>query len=62
MAADEEAVGLFLKKKIRFFQIQKVIEKVITSHRRRPLAGLDDIFGWQEWAKDKARSIASRLN
>ncbi|MBN2120660.1 MAG: 1-deoxy-D-xylulose-5-phosphate reductoisomerase [Candidatus Omnitrophica bacterium] len=58
VASDEEAVSLFLEGKISFLEISKIIEKVIASHRAKDLNGLEDVFLWQAWAKDKVRQIA----
>jgi len=61
VAADEEAVNLYLEGKIGFCNIYELVKKVIDSHRPERVKCLDDIFFWEAWAKDKVRRIASRF-
>jgi 1-deoxy-D-xylulose-5-phosphate reductoisomerase len=58
-AADEEAVNMYLDKKIRFTEIPKVIEKIMARHKNRSGDGLtiDEVMRAGEWAKEEARSI-----
>lgn len=58
-AADEEAVQCYLDGRIRFSDIPKVIEKVLSRHKN--ISGqnpsLRDILDAVEWAKEEARAI-----
>lgn len=55
-AANEEAVGLFLKEKIKFVDIPKVIETVMTQHNivKNPI--IDDIMEVDLWARQIIRN------
>ena len=50
-AANEEAVGLFLKEKIKFVDIPKVIETVMTQHNIVKNPTIDDIMEVDLWAR-----------
>ena len=52
-AADEEAVEAFLKGKIGFLSIYKVVEKVVLRHTIVKNPSLQDILQADEWAQDK---------
>jgi 1-deoxy-D-xylulose-5-phosphate reductoisomerase len=58
-AADEEAVQNYLDGKITFYEIPKVIEKVISRHKKAKSAGLSlgDVVDAGEWAREEARAI-----
>jgi 1-deoxy-D-xylulose-5-phosphate reductoisomerase len=49
--ANEAAVALFLKEKIGFCDIPKLIEKVMTAHNVNTSACLDDIIEVDKWAR-----------
>jgi len=53
-AADEIAVDLFLKNKIRFNDIASIIEKVLERHQNTPNPNLADILAADEWARVEA--------
>lgn len=54
-AADEEAVDAFLKGKLDFPGIYKVVEKVILRHRIVELPSMRDILEADCWARQEAR-------
>ena len=58
-SADEEAVQSYLDGDIRFSDIPKVIEKVLSKHKsvKRANLSLGDILSAGEWAKEEARAI-----
>ena len=58
-AADEEAVRSYLAGKIRFSDIPKVIEKVLSRHKNVKIASLslDDLLDAGEWAVKEVRAI-----
>lgn len=56
-AANEEAVDLFLKGKIEFGEIMKVIQKVLIHHRLKKEVSLDDIFRIHDITKKQVREI-----
>ncbi|MFA5062732.1 MAG: 1-deoxy-D-xylulose-5-phosphate reductoisomerase [Candidatus Omnitrophota bacterium] len=61
-AANEIAVAEFLKEKLRFIDIPKVVEKVMRLHRNIPEPGLLEIQQADNWARDAAFSVAGRLS
>lgn len=56
-AANEEAVGAFLSKTIRFTDIHAVIDGTLQGHDVQPDDDLETIFACDAWARQKARSI-----
>ena len=53
-AANEEAVGMFLKKRIGFTAIPKIIEKVMNLHKIIKSPELNDIISADKWARREA--------
>jgi 1-deoxy-D-xylulose-5-phosphate reductoisomerase len=60
-AADEIAVEAFLKGKINFISIYKVVEKVVLHHTIVRNPSLQAILQADEWAKQEARNILEDL-
>ncbi len=56
-AANEIAVDAFLKKRIFFQDIVKIVEKIIELHKLIANPGIDDIFNADTWAREKANSL-----
>ncbi|MFA6320446.1 MAG: 1-deoxy-D-xylulose-5-phosphate reductoisomerase [Candidatus Omnitrophota bacterium] len=58
-AADEEVVQGYLAGKIKFSDIPKVIEKVVSGYKNTKKTGLslDEILNAGEWAKEEVRKI-----
>lgn len=56
-AADEEVVDAFLKEKISFTTIYKVIEKVVSRHKITKNPSLEDIYEADRWARRKTKEI-----
>jgi len=54
IAADQEAVEAFLKGKIDFLSIYKVVEKVVLRHKIIKHPSLQDILQTDEWARAEA--------
>lgn len=57
-AANEVAVARFLEREIPFSAIVEVVRSVVERHAGAvaPLTCLDDVFGWDEWARNEARA------
>jgi 1-deoxy-D-xylulose-5-phosphate reductoisomerase len=53
-AADEVAVDLFLKKRIRFTDIALLVEQVLRQHQPKEHPGLEDILSADAWAREQA--------
>ena len=56
-AADEEAVEAFLKGKIKFSQIYKVVEKIVVNHKIVRTPTIKEIRAVDQWARQEARKI-----
>ena len=56
-AANEVAVELFLKEKIAFTDIARVLEKVMEEHNTVTKPDLDDILEADEWGRGRAREV-----
>jgi 1-deoxy-D-xylulose-5-phosphate reductoisomerase len=56
-AANEECVNAFLKGRIRFQDIPKIIGAVLPQRRRIAHPALDEIMQADRWARDKARQL-----
>jgi 1-deoxy-D-xylulose-5-phosphate reductoisomerase len=54
-AANEVAVHEFLKERIKFIYIAKVVEKVMRAHKNTRDPGLGDIWEADSWARIEAR-------
>ncbi len=53
-AANEIAVENLLRKKIKFVQIPRIVEKVVDSHQPAFAPGLDEILAADMWARSRA--------
>ena len=56
-AADEVAVEAYLQDKIRFVEIPRIIEKILTHHNPISNPGLEEIRTAQEWAMEETRRL-----
>lgn len=56
-AANEEAVWAFLDRKIKFIQIPKIIEKLLSLHRERSNPTLEEILEIDAWARQEAKRL-----
>ncbi len=54
-AANEEAVFLFLKERIKFNDIPILIEKVMETHLTKTNISIDDILQADEWAREEIK-------
>jgi len=56
-AANEIAVGAFLSEKIKFTDIPRIVEKVLSKHRNIKHPDLEDILQMDAWARKEAREL-----
>ncbi len=56
-AANEEAVGHFLKGRIRYGEITGIIERAMDNHKMIPDPGLEDIFECEAQVREKIRDL-----
>ena len=61
-AANEASVDSFLKKKISFLTIPKIVEKVMCKHRNLVNPSLADIMQADVWARQEAYNLSGRLS
>lgn len=61
-AANEVSVDEFLKRRIRFTSIPKIIEKVLARHRNKIRPNLDDIQDADAWARSQAYKVIDNSN
>lgn len=61
-ASNEETVNAFLKGRIRFTDIPKVIEKTLSFHKDRKQSGLNEILEIDKWARIKTKEILSAIS
>jgi 1-deoxy-D-xylulose-5-phosphate reductoisomerase len=56
-AANEVAVSRFLHGEIAFIRIVEIVRAVLERHlpRKAKVASLEDVLGWDEWARGEAR-------
>jgi 1-deoxy-D-xylulose-5-phosphate reductoisomerase len=57
-AADEVAVEHFLKKKLRFTEIARLVEQVLGQHQNIEHPGMEDILAADGWARGEAFKLA----
>jgi 1-deoxy-D-xylulose-5-phosphate reductoisomerase len=60
-AANEVGVCEFLRKRIDFISIPRVIERVMDKHNNVAVAGLNDILEADIWARQEANNFIQRL-
>lgn len=60
-ASNEELVNAFLNKKINFIQIPKVIEKVLSRHKKINQPDLNQILTADNWARQETKRITECL-
>jgi len=56
-ASNEQAVKLFLKGKIKFIDIVKIVETILEKHKHIKNPKLEDIFFLQEWAQKEVLQL-----
>ncbi len=61
-AADDIAVDLFLERRIAFTQIAEIVEKTLSLHESINRPTLDEIIKADEWARDTALAILSKVD
>ena len=61
-AANEVCVEEFLRKRLKFISIPKIIEQVMDSHRNKKAPNIDDIFRADAWARQEAHGFIGSLN
>ena len=61
-AVDEEAGKAFLRRKIAFPGIVKLIKRVMEEHRLIPDPSLEEILEADEWAREKTRKLVGKID
>jgi len=60
-ACDEIAVDYFLKKKINFTDIYKVMEHIYSDYPSQKIKNIEDVFFWDNWGRMKAKEYLKKL-
>jgi len=60
-AANEIAVEAFLKRKIGFMDIAKLVEKVLSQLTLAEPSSIDEVFDIDNWARETARILIKSL-
>ncbi len=60
-ASDEVAIDSFLRGKIKFIDIGKVIRRVLKKYPAHPVKDINDVYGWDSWARTKAQEAINKL-
>ena len=61
-AADEVAVEMFLKGRLPFAEIYRVLSEVLSAHSPGPVRSVGDVLGADAWAREAARGLIKCLN
>lgn len=59
-ACDEVAVEYFLKKKVKFVHINRVMKHMFNSYTPAKLKKIEDVFFWDRWAREKTREYIEK--
>lgn len=59
-AANEIAVEAFLRKKIKFVDLPRIIDKILRKHNSSHSPSLEEVLNADEWARIKAEEIIER--
>jgi len=60
-AVDEVAIDYFLRRKIKFIDIYKVMAKIFGNYKSSKIKRIGDVFFWDDWARKKAEEYLKRL-
>jgi 1-deoxy-D-xylulose-5-phosphate reductoisomerase len=60
-ACDELAIDYFLKNKIKFIHLYKVMEHIFKHYPSERLKNIGDVFYWDSWARRKTKEYLDRL-
>jgi 1-deoxy-D-xylulose-5-phosphate reductoisomerase len=60
-AADEVAIDYFLKKKIKFTDIHKVLKYILKHNSSCPVKGVEDVFYWDRFSRAKTKEYLDKL-
>lgn len=60
-ACDEVMVEYFLKNKIKFINMPKVMDHIFTHHKPCGIKTENDVFFWDRWAREKTKEYLNTL-
>ena len=60
-AVDEVAIDYFLRKRIKFTDIYKIMAKIFGNYKSSKIKRIGDVFFWDEWARKRAEEYLKRL-
>ncbi|MDP8290284.1 MAG: 1-deoxy-D-xylulose-5-phosphate reductoisomerase [Candidatus Susulua stagnicola] len=60
-AVDEIAIDYFLKRKIKFIDIHKVMTYFFRKYESSKIKKIEDVFFWDDWARNKTKEYLNKL-
>ncbi len=60
-AVDEVAIDYFLRRRIKFIDIYKVMVKIFGNYKSSKIKRIGDVFFWDDWARKRAEEYLKRL-
>lgn len=60
-ACDEVAVEYFLAGKIKFTDIHRAMKHIFSNYPAKRIKKINDVFFWDDWAREKTRELLRRL-
>ncbi len=60
-AVDEVAIDYFLRKKIKFIDIYKVMTYFSRNYKSSKIKRISDVFFWDNWAREKTKEYLNKL-
>ena len=60
-AADEVAIDYFLKRRIEFTDIYKVMAYIFQHYKSSKIKKIEDVFFWDGWARAKTKEYLKKL-
>jgi len=60
-AADEVAIDYFLRRRIKFTDIHKVMTYMFKNYRPAKIKRVEDVFYWDKWAREEVTTYLKRI-
>lgn len=60
-AVDEVAIDYFLRRRIKFIDIYKVMAHIFRNYKSSKIKIIEDVFFWDDWARKRAEEYLNRL-
>jgi 1-deoxy-D-xylulose-5-phosphate reductoisomerase len=60
-ACDEISIDYFLKGKIRFYHLYKVMDYIFSNYPSFKIKNIEEVFFWDDWARRKTKEFLDKL-